>query len=80
MARVDVTTDVVECNKARFFSDDDAKEIMKLNASLKQEMIDFLDIYDVLQYGFSQASPVECGSFTTELPTTTGIPSARRCR
>ncbi|KAK8817616.1 hypothetical protein WA538_004335, partial [Blastocystis sp. DL] len=39
VAKVDVTTDVVECNK----------EIMKLNASLKQEMIDFLAIYDVLQ-------------------------------
>lgn len=49
MARVDVTTDVVECNKACLFSHDNAKEILKLNASLKQEMIDFLDIYDVLQ-------------------------------
>ena len=30
---------------------------MKLNASLKQEMIDFLDIYDVLQYVSSQPFP-----------------------
>ena len=53
---------------------------MRLNASLKQEMIDFLAIYDVLQYFFSKSFPVECGSHITELPTITVIPSERKCR
>ena len=47
---MDVTTDVVECNKVRAFSRFHLKEIMKLNASLKQEMIDFLAIYDAVSY------------------------------
>ena len=77
---MDVTTDLVECNKVRAFSRFHLKEIMKLNASLKQEMIDFLAIYDVLQYFFSKSFPVECGSHITELPTITVIPSERKCR
>ena len=77
---MDVTTDVVECNKVRAIFSSHLKEIMKLNASLKQEMIDFLAIYDVLQYFFSKPFPVECGSHITELHTITVIPSEKRCR
>ena len=77
---MDVTTDVVECNKVRFLSIHERKEILKLNASLKQEMIDFLDIYDVLQSLFFSVFSLGCGSSTTELPTTTDIRSVRKCR
>ena len=58
---MDITTDVVECNKVHIFFHFHLKEIVKLNASLKQEMLDFLAIYDVLQYFFSPSFPVECG-------------------
>ncbi|KNB43952.1 hypothetical protein JH06_2334 [Blastocystis sp. subtype 4] len=43
ISQIDVSAESVECNKVTQI------RILELNASLKQEMIDYLEIYDVLQ-------------------------------
>ena len=50
LPKCDVSGETVECNEVLLYGKHHEQNIMVLNAQLKEEMIYYLDIYDVLQY------------------------------
>lgn len=70
LPEADMCGESVDCNQVIIVNTLNLQKINEMNAKLKKEITDFLDIYDVLQYFLERRWTVVCG-----LPTTVLLPT-----